>query len=357
MKLERIVAKLTRLYQPFTSLSKERCIEAVNNLRILELRQGDQLRLAAHAGAHCILVIEGKVGIIDHAGTGIVVEPPLTARYPTLLPADAQGVRLTAQQDSTVCYIERQLLDDVLSWGVMTDVIHETDPVLGRQLDQIRNCRVFRRLPFECVEAAFRCMDEVDVPAGHTVVRQGEPADAFYIIKQGTAEVYFKEDFEAEPELIARLKEGDAFGSEVLISGCTRNETVRMSSAGSLMVLSRAAFDRLIRKSFIRTVNCQVAQAMLSTGFRLLDVRSQEEYDEIHIPGACLMPLGELRNRIGELDAGLRYIVYCQAGGRSAIAALVLSEYQFEVYSMEGGIHCWPYAKESLFARPRRQCR
>jgi rhodanese-related sulfurtransferase len=87
---------------------------------------------------------------------------------------------------------------------------------------------------------------------------------------------------------------------------------------------------------------------MVETGYKLLDVRYAEEFDDHHVPGAILMPLYELRNRMDELDKDERYIVYCHAGGRSAVAALLLAQNQFDVVSLEGGIRDWPFPTISV---------
>ena len=47
-------------------------------------------------------------------------------------------------------------------------------------------------------------------------------------------------------------------------------------------------------------------------------MRQPEEYAEEHLPGATLIPLPELTNRLSELDPGRPTIVYCAIGGRSA---------------------------------------
>jgi rhodanese-related sulfurtransferase len=87
---------------------------------------------------------------------------------------------------------------------------------------------------------------------------------------------------------------------------------------------------------------------MVETGYKLLDVRYAEEFDDHHIPGATLMPLYELRNRMDELDKSERYIVYCHAGGRSAVATLILNQNQFDVVSLEGGIRDWAFETASV---------
>ena len=50
--------------------------------------------------------------------------------------------------------------------------------------------------------------------------------------------------------------------------------------------------------------------------FLLLDVREQDEYDTAKIPGSKLLPLGQLPNRLGELDKKTPIVVHCHSGGR-----------------------------------------
>jgi len=81
----------------------------------------------------------------------------------------------------------------------------------------------------------------------------------------------------------------------------------------------------------------------------LVDVRTQEEYIEEHIPGALLVPVDELESLAPELmpDKEATYIIYCRSGNRSATAALMLIDLGYQnVYDM-GGIIDWPYETES----------
>jgi rhodanese-related sulfurtransferase/rubrerythrin len=76
----------------------------------------------------------------------------------------------------------------------------------------------------------------------------------------------------------------------------------------------------------------------------LLDVRQPQEYNEGHIPGALLIPLGELSIRQNEIDRSKKIIAYCRSGHRSLAAAITLCELGFEqIYHIEGGILNWPY--------------
>jgi rhodanese-related sulfurtransferase/rubrerythrin len=76
--------------------------------------------------------------------------------------------------------------------------------------------------------------------------------------------------------------------------------------------------------------------------YQLIDVRQPSEYRQEHIPGAALIPLGELDWRLYELDRGKPVFIYCTSGVRSQAAASVLVRAGFaEVYNLEGGMDAW----------------
>jgi sulfur-carrier protein adenylyltransferase/sulfurtransferase len=76
--------------------------------------------------------------------------------------------------------------------------------------------------------------------------------------------------------------------------------------------------------------------------FNLVDVRQPGEYESGHLPGARLIPVGQLSDRVSELDPSKPAIVYCAAGVRSRAGASILERAGFiEVHSMAGGINAW----------------
>ncbi len=81
----------------------------------------------------------------------------------------------------------------------------------------------------------------------------------------------------------------------------------------------------------------------------LLDVRTLQEYQEIRIPDALLIPLDTLREVVGDklADKDAKIIIYCRSGNRSKQAADILIEMGYtKIYDM-GGIIDWPYETES----------
>jgi sulfur-carrier protein adenylyltransferase/sulfurtransferase len=76
----------------------------------------------------------------------------------------------------------------------------------------------------------------------------------------------------------------------------------------------------------------------------VLDVREPHEYEvaNLEAQGAKLIPLGELPNRLLELNQNDEVAVYCKTGGRSAKAVKILQDAGFgNVYNVEGGITAW----------------
>ena len=83
-------------------------------------------------------------------------------------------------------------------------------------------------------------------------------------------------------------------------------------------------------------------------GYIILDVRTQEEYDQGHIPGAILIPNTEIEEKAeGVLtDKNQLILVYCRSGRRSKIAAEALAELGYTNIKEFGGIIDWPYEVE-----------
>ena len=83
----------------------------------------------------------------------------------------------------------------------------------------------------------------------------------------------------------------------------------------------------------------------------VLDVREQGEYDAGHILNSKLIPLGKLRQRIGELEKYRErpILVVCRTGQRSASACALLGKQGFaQTYNLDGGVTAWQKASLPL---------
>ncbi|MBC8098338.1 MAG: rhodanese-like domain-containing protein [Armatimonadetes bacterium] len=76
----------------------------------------------------------------------------------------------------------------------------------------------------------------------------------------------------------------------------------------------------------------------------LLDVRTLEEYETVRIPGALLIPLDELPERIAEIPTTAPIVLVCRSGMRSQMAAQFLRHAglgDVTLYNLEGGTQAW----------------
>jgi rhodanese-related sulfurtransferase len=76
----------------------------------------------------------------------------------------------------------------------------------------------------------------------------------------------------------------------------------------------------------------------------IVDVREQSEYDEAHVSGVILIPLGQLEQRLAEVPAAEQVFVICAAGGRSLQAAALLAASGVPVVNVQGGTNAWQQA-------------
>ena len=79
-----------------------------------------------------------------------------------------------------------------------------------------------------------------------------------------------------------------------------------------------------------------------------VDVREPDEFAVGHIPGAKLLPLGQVLSRAAEVlpDKNAVWLVYCRTGRRAALAAVKLEELGYTRLYNLGGLNGWPYGME-----------
>jgi adenylyltransferase/sulfurtransferase len=76
---------------------------------------------------------------------------------------------------------------------------------------------------------------------------------------------------------------------------------------------------------------------------QIIDVREPNEYAIARIPNSIHIPLGQVLNRMSEIDPSRETVVHCKMGGRSAkaIEALTRAGFQGKLTNLKGGITAW----------------
>ena len=115
----------------------------------------------------------------------------------------------------------------------------------------------------------------------------------------------------------------------------------------TIQELKEIVFNCEMREHPLREIDVHQLKARLENNrsLVLLDVREPAEVEVGKIEQSIVIPLGELPDRVGELDPGAETIIHCKAGSRSAKALAILNESGFvDACHVQGGITAW--AKE-----------
>ncbi len=101
---------------------------------------------------------------------------------------------------------------------------------------RLRDVPFFSKLKKKELELIARHADEIDVPAGKVLTKQGDLGDEFFVIESGSAEVV------RDGERINELGPGDFFGEIALLEEYRRNATVTATTPMQLIVMTRSSF-------------------------------------------------------------------------------------------------------------------
>ena len=111
------------------------------------------------------------------------------------------------------------------------------------KLQMLRGVSLFETMSDKDLAAVGQLADTVDVPAGHTLMRQGASGGEMFVIASGGVLV------EHDGHEIARLGPGDVVGEMALLSEGPRNSTVTANEPTTLFVLGHREFHSLMDQS------------------------------------------------------------------------------------------------------------
>ena len=130
----------------------------------------------------------------------------------------------------------------------------------------------------------------------------------------------------------------------------TFNPTLLWAGLGLIAVVLAGVFlfkpgNSATADNLPREVSVSEAATLRDDGAFILDVREPDEWNESHIPGATLIPLGELASRVDEVPQDQEVVVVCRSGNRSQQGRdILLAAGLKQVTSMAGGINQWKAA-------------
>jgi CRP/FNR family transcriptional regulator, cyclic AMP receptor protein len=113
----------------------------------------------------------------------------------------------------------------------------------NRKTELIKNVPLFSRVSKRDLQAVAALADEIDLPEGKEIIREGERGREFFVILDGRAEVWKR------GEKVATLSEGDFAGEIALVSRVPRTATVKTTTPVRALVVTDQSFRSLMRQS------------------------------------------------------------------------------------------------------------
>jgi CRP-like cAMP-binding protein len=160
-------------------------------------------------------------------------------KFPTLSPGSTMSIsffRITAT--------ELQLIDNT---SAAPSSGRGAPGTFGAEFHRERSYSVISNLPTLAADRITATLASVEVPAGQEIVKQGNPADKFFIVIAGEAEVVREE--QGNERQIATLTPGQLYGEVAIMRDQPRSATVRARTDTRLLALDRNAFRDLIAQS------------------------------------------------------------------------------------------------------------
>jgi len=329
---------------PINGLSPQRQHQLLAQAEILEFRPRELIFREGDRDNFAYFLLDGRLELSAQEQLVKRIQGGTTDGAHALAQLQPRQLSARAQTHVTVLRLDRVLMDKLLTIDgagevqrvKVSDIEAEDD---GDWMTRMLQSELFSRVPAANIQRIFTKLEAINVKTGDVVVEQDGPGDYYYIVQQGRCEVTRTTSTGKIPIKLAELGPGDAFGEEALVSDSRRNATVRMLTDGELM--------RLVKEDFVELIQTPLMSAIdLTTGRRLaaeenaqwIDVRFPEEHRNGAIEGSINQSLNTLRMHAERLSKERTYIVYCDSGSRSAVAAFLLSERGFDVHCLEGGL-------------------
>lgn len=325
---------------PLSKLSLKVLSEMKNDGLIREylVKPGDSLNISASTSNDSFYLAYGDVDVIENNKIIDQLNDAEPKRRPIHL-INFQNISFFARRDSALIRVNQEHLDYFICWKTMNHEEKkprkETPITVREALSRMIQPTIFISLPIENIHRIIQKMHILTVSKGTEVITQGDPADNFYIIADGEAEVWQTDDGDNWKK-VNHLYVGNHFGQDaLLVEGAKRNASVRMNQDSTLLVLNGEDFNTLISEPLIHEIRPQQARELMSMkNARLLDVRCTEETDFNRLPNSRHIPLPELRDRLSEIEPDKTYIIYDDTGKCSTVAAMILQQNSVQAYSL-----------------------
>ncbi|MEM7083943.1 MAG: cyclic nucleotide-binding domain-containing protein [Pseudomonadota bacterium] len=211
----------------------------------------------------------------------------------------------------------------------VNDLREQSNAAVSDWMTRLLMNKEFQMVPAENLQAIFSKLEPINVKGGQSIIKQGDPGDYFYVITSGRCEVTRELPKGRGDVKLAELSVGDTFGEEALITGATRQASVAMLTAGSVMRLNKDDFNKLLSEPIVSVVASAEANDLVSSGGKWLNVDFAESHEQPDPENMVRIPTYLLRLKLDQLDLKQQYVVVSRNHSHARAAAHILRQSGF----------------------------
>lgn len=333
--------ELLQRFVPVHELPDEERTALLRGARVLSFAPGEVIFREGAEQRRVMYLLSGQVALSSSSGTRSMLragsaraQRPLSDEQRTLFGCVAREPCKVLSLPASQAGIEGRLMLDMSGYEVEEIAVRDS----ALWLRVLARTPHLLRIPTANMQRLIEESSELEVPTGQAVVRQGDAATDYFIVKQGTFSVTRRDDGSGEERIVAELGEGSAFGEDALISRCRRNASVVAREDSALLRLAKGAFTRLVVNPLLDPISLREAHRLTQRGAVLVDVRDPECHANDGLPNSLNVPFAQLRSVARDFDRNNPLVLYCQDGHLSAAAAFVLIQYGMTAYLIAGGL-------------------
>ena len=330
------LTKLLGTLRPLEGLSSSNLKELSRHVNSIRVPAEKMLFKRNQVNQNYYYLLDGKIELLD---AQFQVHPLIAeddrARAP-LDTANPYQYSAITKSDATFLQVSKDKLDLVLTWdqagNYLVTNVGEDDYLENDWMSCLLGSKLFQQIPPANLQQLFGKFNERPMTSGQRIITEGDPGDAFFVIQQGRVQILRYQEAGRERQVIAELGPGEYFGEEALIGNTVRNASAEMISNGTLMVLSKEDFKKLLEEPVVQYVTESELSHWSSLGkaFKFLDVRLPVEILPTERKNRLIITLADLRNHLTQLDHDFTYVLCPESGRRAVLGAYLLQQAGFK---------------------------
>ncbi len=330
-------------FEPFNVFSTEMLETVVSEATIERLPPGRRIFNQGDMDGKSVFLLSGQIALIAEGHPAITIKAGTSEALEAVADSKPREVTALARSSVTMMSVATDLLYEMKKTTPMVSMKNQgSGGKEGRsksaRIEWVLNSPLFFRLPTPHVQVLARRLEEIYVKAGEVVVNEGDEGEYYYVITQGSCVVTRTIKGTDRKSRLVELGIGRGFGEGALIGDVAHSSTVTMLEDGALVRIPKSEFMTLLVTPYIKRVSYEQMLMMQDEGAVLLDVRIHSLFEKMSLRGSINLPLATLWKAASILDKSKEYVVCCDVGKRSTIAAFLMAQQGLNARILEGGL-------------------